>query len=155
MKKKLVKNIIILLTVCGLAACSGAELPIAEDKHPSFQKLEEMPEITVEGNIVTVALLQDIPLPYRWAVTGQSECATLIEEYEAENPYDSSLFSVGSAFEYHVFTFELSGTDVAELQFHNLHVTEPENLDEANGNRSFILEHTNGQWKVIVAESSN
>ena len=133
MKKKLVKISMILLAICGLAACSGGkqeDLPDSqsnssqeesenEKNHPSFSDLEDMEEITVEGNIVTVALLQDIPLPYRWAVTWQSECATLIEEYEVEDPANSSMFSSGSAPEYHVFVFELEESDMTQLEFYN------------------------------------
>lgn len=166
MKKKLVNIMLILLAVCGLTACfsekqtgspenQSAELqeePAKEEKHPSFSDLEDMEEITVEGNIVTVALLQDIPLPYRWAVTYQSECATLIEEYEVEDPWEDSMFSVGSAEEYHVFVFELAESDLAQLEFYNQWVVEPENLEEANGKRNFILEYSDGQWKVILEE---
>lgn len=168
MKKKLVNIMLILLTVCGLTACfsekqtgssenQSAELqkePAKEEKHPSFSDLEDMEEITVEGNIVTVALLQDIPLPYRWAVTYQSENVTLTEEYEAEDPWEDSLLSVGSAEEYHVFVFELAESDLAQVKFHNRWVVEPENLAEANGIKNFILEYTDGQWKVISAESN-
>ena len=125
-----------------------------ENSHLSFSKLNDMEEITVEGNTVTIALLQDIPLPYRWAVTYQSENVTLTEEYEAEDPWEDSLLSVGSAEEYHVFVFELAESDLAQVKFHNRWVVEPENLAEANGIRNFILEYADGQWMVISAESN-
>ncbi|MBP3568370.1 MAG: hypothetical protein J6K04_04300 [Lachnospiraceae bacterium] len=169
MKNKIVKISIILLAVCGLAACFGGkdtDLPdfqsnssqeesAKEENQSSFSDLEDMEEITVEGNTVTVALLQDIPLPYRWTVTWQSECATLIEEYEVEDPANGSMFSSGSAPEYHVFAFELEESDLVQLELYNCWVVEPENLSEANGKRNFILEYVDGQWKVVSAESSN
>lgn len=164
MKRKLCKLVLFLLIICGLTACFSRKNSDAEDfqgefleeeNHPAFSALKDMPEITVEGNIVTVVLLQDIPLPYRWAITGQSECATLTEEYEVEDPAKGSLFSTGSASEYHVFVFELAESEVAELTFYNRWVVEPENLEEANGKRNFILEYADEQWKVILAESSN
>lgn len=164
MKRKLCKLVLFLLIICGLAACFSRKNSDAadfqgefleEENHPSFSELKDIQEITVEGNIVTVVLLQDIPLPYRWAVTGQSACAALIEEYEGEDPANGSMFSVGSAPEFHVFVFELEESDVAELTFYNRWVVEPENLEEANGKRIFILEYVDGQWKVILAESSN
>jgi len=143
-----------ILLVCSFVACYSGEEVKAQDtvqeenKYPSYYKLKDMPEISVEGNVVTVVLLQDIPLPYRWAITGQSEYATLIDEYEVEDPSNGSLFSSGSAQEFHVFVFELVESDVAELVFYNLHVTDPENLTEANGSRKFTLEYVNGQWKI-------
>lgn len=169
MKKKLVKIILIFLAICSLAACSGgkqtdasenqsAELrkePAKEEDYLCFSDLEDLEEIAVEGNIVTVALLQDIPLPFRWAVTYQSVNAILIEEYEVEDPANGSMFSSGSAPEYHVFVFELAESDLAQLEFYNRWVVEPENLSEANGKRNFILEYADGQWQVIVSESSN
>ena len=62
------------------------------------------------------------------------------------------MFSVGSAEEYHVFVFELAESDIAQLEFYNRWVVEPENLAEANGKRNFILEYSDGQWKVILEE---
>ena len=53
-----------------------------------------------------------------------------------------------------MFVFELAESDMAQLEFYNRWVVEPENLSEANGKRSFILEYADGQWKVIVNESS-
>ena len=140
-----------------LSACASDNSNNGEEtkEQTSFSDLEDMQEITVEGNIVTVALLQDIPLPYRWAVIYQSENVTLIEEYEVEDPANGSMFSNGSAPEYHVFVFELAEADTAQLEFYNQWVVEPENLSEANGRRNFILEYADGQWKVISAESSN
>ena len=169
MKKKLVKIILIFLAICSLTACSGGKQtdssenqsvelqkePTKEEDYLCFSDLEDLEEITVEGNTVTVALLQDIPLPYRWAVTYQSENVTLIEEYEVEDPANGSMFSSGSAPEYHVFVFELAESDMAQLEFYNQWVVEPENLSEANGRRNFILEYADGQWKVISAENSN
>ena len=169
MKKKLVKIILIFLAICSLTACSGGKQtdssenqsvelqkePTKEEDYLCFSDLEDLEEITVEGNTVTVALLQDIPLPYRWAVTYQSENVTLIEEYEVEDPANGSMFSSGSAPEYHVFVFELAEADTAQLEFYNQWVVEPENLSEANGRRNFILEYADGQWKVISAENSN
>lgn len=169
MRKKLVKIILIFLAICSLAACSGgkqtdssenqsAELqkePTKEEDYLCFSDLEDMEEITVEGNRVTVALLQDIPLPYRWAVTYQSDNVILVEEYVVEDPWEDSMFSVGSAEEYHVFVFELEESDLAQLEFYNRWVVEPENLAEANGKRNFILEYADGQWKVVSAESNN
>ena len=152
--------------LCAFAACADKEKNDApelqnnsreeenttEDRQLSFSKLEDMEEITMEGNRVTVVLLQDIPLPYRWAITYQSENTTLLEEYEVEDPGNSSLFSTGSAEEYHVFVFELAEADLAQVKFHNRWVVEPENLAEANGIRNFILEYTDGQWQVILEE---
>ena len=168
MKKKVIKLIVLLLIISSLTACTDKEKKDESemqnnsvkveneqaDGHLSFSKLKDMEEITVEGNTVTIALLQDIPLPYRWAVTYQSENATLTEEYEAEDPWEDSAFSVGSAEEYHVFVFELAESDLAQVKLHNRWVVEPENLAEANGIRNFILEYTDGQWKVISAESN-
>lgn len=157
MRKKLGILLSLLMIFVALSACASGNSDNGEETQdqPSFSALEDMEEITVEGNIVTVALLQDIPLPYRWAVTYQSECATLIEEYEVEDPANGSMFSAGSAAEYHVFVFELKSSDLAQLRFHNRWVVEPENLAEANGIRNFILEYTDEQWQVISAESSN
>lgn len=169
MKKNVVKLVVLLLIICNLAACTEKEKKDIsevqnnsvkveneqEDNHLSFNKLEDMEEITVEGHTVTVALLQDIPLPYRWAVTYQSENVTLTEEYEVEAPANGSMFSSGSAPEYHVFVFELAESDLAQLEIYNRWVVEPENLEEANGKRNFILEYADGQWKVISAEGSN
>ena len=53
--------------------------------------------------------------------------------------WEDSLFSVGSAEEYHVFVFELAESDLAQVKFHNRWVVEPENLAEANGIRNFIF----------------
>lgn len=169
MKKKWLNISMVLLAVCSLAACSGertTDLPDSlggiaqeesakDDNNLSFYDLKDMEEITVDGKRVTVVLLQDSPLPYRWVVTYQSENVTLIEEYEVEEPYDISLFSAGSALEYHVFVFELKESDLAQLEFYNQWVVEPENLEKANGKRNFILEYADGQWKVILAESNN
>ena len=121
MRKKSGILISILVIVVALSACaSDSSINGEETKaQPSFSALEDMEEITVEGNRVTVALLQDIPLPYRWGITWQSECATLIEEYEVEDPWEDSMFSVGSAEEYHVFVFELAESDIAQLEFYN------------------------------------
>ena len=147
----------LLMIFIALSACASDNSNNGEEtkEQTSFSDLEDMQEITVEGNNVTVALLQDIPLPYRWAITYQSENVTLIEEYEVEDPWADSVLSVGSAEEYHVFVFELAESDMAQLEFYNRWVVEPENLSEANGKRNFILEHAEGQWKVISAESSN
>ena len=157
MRKKIGILLSLLMIFVALSACASDNSNNGEETkdQPSFSTLEDMEEITVEGNIVTVALLQDIPLPYRWAVTWQSECATLMEEYEVEDPANGSVFSSGSAPEYHVFVFELAESDMAQLEFYNQWVVEPENLSEANGKRNFILEYADGQWKVIVNESSN
>lgn len=157
MKKKLGILLSIVIVFAILNACTSGNSDNGEEmkEHPSFSTIEDMPEITVEGNCVTVALLQDIPLPYRWAVTYQSENVTLIEEYEVEDPWEGSMLSVGSAEEYHVFVFELAESDMTQLEFYNQWVVEPENLSEANGKRNFILEYTDGQWKVIVNEGSN
>lgn len=157
MKKKLMILLSLLMIFVALSACASDNSDNGKETQdqPSFSALEDMEEITVDGNTVTVALLQDIPLPYRWGITWQSECATLIEEYEVEDPANGSMFSAGSAPEYHVFVFELKSSDLAQLKFHNRWVVEPENLAEANGIRNFILEYMDGQWKVIVNESSN
>ena len=169
MKKNVGKLILLLLLLCNFTACADEESNdlsesqndsvkeenTKEDSHLSVGKLEDMPEISVEGNTVTVVLLQDIPLPYRWGITWQSENATLIEEYEVEDPANGSMFSAGSAEEYHVFVFELAESELVQLEFYNRWVVEPENLAEANGRRNFILEYADGQWKVIVEESSN
>ena len=157
MRKKCGILLSILIVFAMLSACSSGNSDNGEEmkEHPSFSTIEDMPEITVEGNRVTVALLQDIPLPYRWAVTYQSENVTLVEEYEVEDPWEDSMFSVGSAEEYHVLVFELAEADTAQLEFYNQWVVEPENLSEANGKRNFILEYVDGQWKVVSAESSN
>ena len=157
MKKKLGILLSLLMIFVALSACVSDYSNNGEEtqNQPSFSDLEEKEEIPVEGNTVTVALLQDIPLPYRWGITYQSDCATLVEEYEVEDPWEDSVFSTGSAEEYHVFVFELTQADTAQLKFHNKWVIEPENLTEANGIRNFILEYTDGQWKVISAESSN
>ena len=157
MRKKLGILLSLLMIFVALSACVSDNNNNGEETkaQPSFSTLEDMEEITVEGNRVTVALLQDIPLPYRWAVTWQSECATLMEEYEVEDSANGSVFSSGSAPEYHVFVFELAESEVAELMFYNRWVVEPENLEEANGKRNFILEYADEQWKVILAESSN
>ena len=157
MRKKLGILLSLLMIFVALSACvSDNSNQVEETKEqPSFSAIEDMEEITVEGNRVTVALLQDIPLPYRWAVTWQSECATLMEEYEVEDPANGSVFSAGSAPEYHVFVFELAESDMAQLEFYNQWVVEPENLAEANGKRNYILEYADGQWKVVSAESSN
>lgn len=161
-KKICATVLLLLLTGSGLIACSNendnaaSEIQsgdaqteeVKEETHLSFSELENMLEITLEGNTVTVALLQDIPLPYRWAVTYQSECATLIEEYEVEDPANGTMFSSGSAPEYHVFVFELAESDGAEVELYNCWVVEPENLDEANGKRKFTLECVDGNWFV-------
>lgn len=163
MKKKLVIILMILLVICGLTTYFGEkntdwsdfrndgshEESAKDESRLSLGKLEDMPEISVEGNRVTVVLLQDIPLPYRWEVTGQSACATLVEEYEEEDPYNGLLFSSGSAPEYHVFVFELAEATVAELGFHNLYVTDSENLSEVNGSRKFILEYVDSSWSCV------
>lgn len=157
MRKKywILLSVLILLLV--VSACSFENSDDGEEtkEQTSFSDLEDMKEITVEGNTVTIALLQDIPLPYRWAVTYQSENVTLTEEYEVEAPANGSMFSSGSAPEYHVFVFELAESDLAQLEIYNRWVVEPENLEEANGKRNFILEYADGQWKVISAEGSN
>lgn len=157
MKKRCGILLSIWIVFVTLSACSFGNGDKEEEMKdsPSFSTVEEMEEITVEGNTVTVALLQDIPLPYRWGITYQSDCATLVEEYEVEDPWEDSVFSTGSAEEYHVFVFELTQADTAQLKFHNKWVIEPENLTEANGIRNFILEFTDGQWKVISAESTD
>ena len=156
MRKKSGILLSILMIFVALNACASDNGSNGEETkdQPSFSALKDMEEITVEGNTVTVALLQDIPLPYRWAVTYQSENVSLIEEYEVEDPWEDSLLSVGSAEEYHVFVFELEESDIAQLEFYNRWVVEPENLAEANGKRNFILEYTDGQWKVISVESN-
>ena len=150
MKKILVKIIVALLIVYGLAACLGRKDSGSETLQNSFSfsELEDMEEITVEGNTVTVVLLQEGPLPYRWDVTRQSACVTLIKEYEVGDPYDFSIASRGSAPEYHVFVFELAESDRAELEFYNCWVVEPENLAEANGSRMFCLKYMDGQWEI-------
>lgn len=150
MKKRIGILLNILILVATLSACSFAVTDSNDDStvHPSFSALEDMEEITVEGNTVTVALLQDIPLPYRWTVTYQSEYVTLIEEYEVENPANDSMFSAGSAPEYHVFVFELKESNLAQIEIYNQWVVEPENLEKANGKRNFILEYADGQWKL-------
>jgi len=157
MRKKLGILLILLMIFVALSACASDNSDNGKETQdqPSFFALEDMEEITVDGNTVTVALLQDIPLPYRWGITWQSECATLIEEYEVEDPANGSMFSSGSAPEYHVFVFELAESDMAQLEFYNRWVVEPENLSEANGKRNFILEYADGQWKVISTEGSN
>ncbi|MBQ3028007.1 MAG: hypothetical protein IJD26_02930, partial [Lachnospiraceae bacterium] len=169
MKKIWATVFLLLLTWSGLIACSNgnnAEASedwssdaqteaVKEETNLSFSELEKMSEITVEGDVVTVALLQDIPLPYRWVVTYQSECTTLIEEYEVEEPANGSLFSAGSAPEYHVFVFELAESDAAELEFYNCWVVEPGNRNEANGKRKFILEYVDGNWFVQETEEKN
>ena len=166
MKKIWATVFLLLLTWSGLIACSNGNNTEASEKqrsdaqteavkeetHLSFSELEKMSEISVEGNVVTVALLQDIPLPYRWAVTYQSECAILIEEYEVEDPVNAPLFSNGSAPEYHVFVFELAESDGAELEFYNCWVVEPGNRNEANNKRKFILEYVDGNWFVQETE---
>lgn len=157
MRKKLGILLSLLMIFVVLSTCASDNSNNGEETKDqlSFSNLEDMEEITVEGNRVTVALLQDIPLPYRWTVTWQSECATLIEEYEVEDPANGSMFSSGSAPEYHVFVFELEESDLAQLEFYNRWVVEPENLAEANGKRNYILEYADGQWKVISTECSN
>lgn len=154
MKMKCGMLLSVMILLAALSACSLGNRDTGEERNEqlSFSNVEE---ITVEGNRVTVALLQDIPLPYRWAVTYQSGCATLIEEYEVEDPWADSIFSTGSAEEYHVFVFELAKAELAQLEFYNQWVVEPENLAEANGKRNFILEYADAQWKVIANESSN
>lgn len=157
MKKKTIKLILSLLVVCGFAACGkqksekllyNQENNGQKDNQLSFSKLEDLSEITVEGNTVTIVLLQDIPLPYRWGITYQSENVSIIEEYEVEETLNDSLFSVGSAEEYHVFVFELKESDLAQLEFYNLWIVEPENLEEANGSRKFTFEYVDGKWIV-------
>ena len=157
MRKKLGILLSLLMIFVALSTCASDNSNNGEETKDqlSFSNLEDMEEITVEGNTVTVALLQDIPLPYRWAVTYQSENTTLLEEYEVEDPANGSMFSSGSAPEYHVFVFELEESDLVQLELYNCWVVEPENLSEANGKRNFILEYADGQWKVISAESSN
>ena len=157
MRKKLGILLSLLMIFVALSTCASDNSNNGEETKDqlSFSNLEDMEEITVEGNRVTVALLQDIPLPYRWAVTCQSENVTLIEEYEVEDPWKDSMVSVGSAEEYHVFVFELAEAELAQLEFYNQWVVEPENLAEANGKRNFILEYADGHWEVIVNESSN
>lgn len=157
MRKKLGILLSLLMIFVALSTCASDNSNNGEETKDqlSFSNLEDMEEITVEGNRITVALLQDIPLPYRWAVTYQSENVTLVEEYEVEDPWEDSMFSVGSAEEYHVFVFELAEADTAQLEFYNQWVVEPENISEANGKRNFILEYADGQWKVVSAESSN
>ena len=166
MKEKCIALLLLLVIMGGLTACSnrndtvGSEnrssdvrLEITdEESNPSFRELDEMREITVEGNRVTVVLLQDRPLPYRWVMKSRSDCATLIEEYEVEDSANGSLFSDGSALEYHVFVFELAESSRAELEFYNCWVVEPENLDEANGKRKYTLEFADGDWFVQNAE---
>lgn len=152
MKKKIVFAFFITMLMVTLNACVFNNTRNSDEGNDtlSFSKLKKMDEITVVGNTVTVVLLQDIPLPYRWVLTEQSENSSLIKEYEVEDPYNDSLFSSGSALEYHVFIFELEETDRVELEFNNMWVVEPENLCEAKDSRRFMLEYVNGQWSVVT-----
>ena len=152
MKMKIVLVFFITMLIVTLNACMFNNTKNSDEGNDtlSFSKLKKMDEITVVGNTVTVVLLQDIPLPYRWALTEQSENSSLIKEYEVEDPYNDSLFSSGSALEYHVFVLELKETDWVELEFYNKWVVEPENLSEANGSRRFVLECVNGQWNIVA-----
>lgn len=150
MNKKLLLILFLAVLMVMTEACNLTEESSGEEQPYSYYDLKDMPELTVDGTVVTVVLLQDIPLPYRWAVTGQSICATLVGEYEVDDPYGDSIASGGSAQEYHVFVFELSESDVAELEFHNCWVVEPENLEEAKESRKFVLEYTGGQWINVL-----
>jgi len=99
MKKFLKILFIFLLTgIVLLFACTGDE--VEED----YSYYEDVDEITVEGNQITIVLYENEALPYRWEYTLYTSDIELLEDKSLDD--ESFSIQAGVADSYRVFVFE-------------------------------------------------
>ncbi|MBR2403389.1 MAG: hypothetical protein IKB01_11615 [Lachnospiraceae bacterium] len=98
--KKFLKCLCIFLFagIVLLFACTGTE----EEK--DFFYYEDMDEIVVEGNQITLVLYEDQALPYRWDYSTSTSGIALLEDKSVDD--ESFSVQAGVSESYRVFVFE-------------------------------------------------
>lgn len=98
MKKFLkILGIFLLAGIVLLFACTGTE------EEMNYSYYQDMDEITVEGNQITIVLYENEALPYRWDYTLYTSDIVLLEDKSLDD--ESFSLQAGVADSYRVFVF--------------------------------------------------
>lgn len=125
---------------------SGAPEPIELEDGPfSYQSLEQLGEVSVSENVVTIVLEEDQALPFRWEYQIDGEGVSLDKDFVVDKPEESSMFpAVGSAPAFRVF--QIICTEDAKGFFHAYckHLYS----DDMMGERHFDISFQKGEVRV-------
>ena len=143
MKKRIITWLCLLLM--GFTACMTPDeyhkdaSEKTQEETIDYDDVEEMEEVTVEGNRVTFALYENQALPYRWSSVARGDGITLVLDENVDGK--GSLFAAGVSPSYHVFTYELGvdGEMTVELIYARIDSSDSTDLGEGAKIRTFFL----------------
>ena len=137
MKRKILA-LLCMVMLC-VSACTNPkekeQAPEADETY-DYEDVEEMDEVTVEGNKIIFALYENQAIPYRWTSNVKGSGITLLSEESVDG--QGNMFSVGVSPSYHIFTFEWNTDGEAEIEF--IHARyDSTDRDEASEIRKFLV----------------
>lgn len=137
MKRKML--VLLCMVMLCVSACAN---PKEKEKAPEagetydYEDVEEMDEVTVEGNKIIFALYENQAIPYRWTSNVKGSGITLISEERVDG--QGKMFSAGVSPSYHMFIFEWDTDGEVEIEF--IHARyDSADRDEASEIRKFLV----------------
>lgn len=111
----------ILLLLCllspGLSACGLLDVKVEEEEQTGsydYDDVEEMEEVTVEGDQITFAVYENQALPYRWVTSVEGDAISLVSDETVDG--NGNMFAAGDSPAYHIFVFQWNGDGEAMIE---------------------------------------
>ena len=124
--------LLILFAMFSLVGCSEEQI--------DYIHYEQMDEITIEGNQITIVLYENLALPYHWSSEIFGSGIELLED----NSYSDDGFSIqaGVADSYHVFVFECTQEAEGQILIYKKSVTTEGEIAET---RTYSISYVDGK----------